>query len=317
MTAANRSRQNERRQPCPRMTGVVIGIALIPASVFSHQLEAATMKIRPVADNWINSCVCGCDVNHGYGPEIRVRAAALYEDIKNFRTLLKFDLCDLSNLPVDANEVTQWTLGLYYYDYHDWDNPEGRVYTVHRLTSSWEELGSTWEARLGQGTETPVYWDSYLAGTPFYQPGGGDLAPTEYATAEVPALGNWMTWDVTELVGEWLAEEHPNEGLLIKDACEFEECPGYDIAWGPAHFRSVDYWNEDYRPYLEATFDLPGDYDDDADVDVGDFAHWADCMTGPDNGPCDDDCGPFYFDGDTDIDLKDFAAFQSAFTGPK
>lgn len=322
MTVVNSSipwRQNEHRQACPRMVSIIIGLALAVAGAFPYRIEAATIKFPAVADNWVNSCVSGYDVNQGYHPEIRVRAAALWEDIKNSRMLLRFDLCDLSDLPVDPGEVTQWTLGLSYYAYH-WENPEGRIYAVHRVTSSWDEMGSTWEVRIGHGTGDLVYWDSHSAGIPLYRPGGGDFVPAEYATAEVPAPGNWMTWDVTELVGEWIAEEHPNEGLLVKDACEFAEYPDYDIAWGPAHFRSVDYSNEDYRPYLEATFDLPCDHDDDGDVDLDDYALFADCMAGPDATPIPtstsvDKClDTFDFDGDDDVDVDDFAEFQTAFT---
>ena len=65
------------------------------------------------------------------------------------------------------------------------------------------------------------------------------------------------------------------------------------------------------------TYDpLPGDYDEDGDVDPADFAAWPACMTGPDNGFVDPSCGAFDFDVDQDVDLADFAAFQSAFTGP-
>lgn len=306
MNAVNLSWQHRHRRPAPRTAESGVRVAFITAILFSHRLEAATKKLYPIEDTWINSCVSGSDVNYGREPDVRVRTAALWGDIKNGRTLLRFDLSDL---PVDPSLITKWTLGMYYYAYH-WDNPSGRVYNVHRVTRSWEELVATWRARYRQDTGAIVWWDSYLAGTPLYRPGGGDFEPTEYASAELPATGHWMTWDVTDLVGEWISDEHPNKGLLIKDACEFGHYSGYDVAWGPAQFRSVDYWNEDHWPYLEMTFDLPGDFDDDGDIDLDDFAHWEDCMTGPDNGPCDDQCSAFDFDDDTDVDMKDFAALQ-------
>jgi len=60
---------------------------------------------------------------------------------------------------------------------------------------------------------------------------------------------------------------------------------------------------------------IPGDWDDDGDVDLDDFAHFPGCMTGPDNGPAAAGCEVFYFDAGDDVDLADFAAFQTAFTG--
>jgi len=57
-----------------------------------------------------------------------------------------------------------------------------------------------------------------------------------------------------------------------------------------------------------------GDLDWDGDVDLDDFATFADCINGPQVPPapgCDDaDLG-----GDGDVDLKDFASFQEVFTG--
>lgn len=58
-----------------------------------------------------------------------------------------------------------------------------------------------------------------------------------------------------------------------------------------------------------------GDAECDDDVDLGDFAAWEGCMTGPDNGPYLDDCAAFDFEFDGDVDLDDFALFAAAFTG--
>jgi photosystem II stability/assembly factor-like uncharacterized protein len=60
---------------------------------------------------------------------------------------------------------------------------------------------------------------------------------------------------------------------------------------------------------------LIGDFDKDADVDLEDYAHWDDCMTGPDNGPIADGCEPFDSEPDDDVDLRDFAEFQVVFGG--
>jgi hypothetical protein len=83
-----------------------------------------------------------------------------------------------------------------------------------------------------------------------------------------------------------------------------------------------DLWNNNGKcpPEVMATVrigvlpPIPGDYDGDGDVDLGDYAALPDCMTGP-GGSSTTVCEPFDFDGDGNIDLNDYAAFQFAFTG--
>ena len=60
--------------------------------------------------------------------------------------------------------------------------------------------------------------------------------------------------------------------------------------------------------------DLPGDSDDDGDVDLFDAAAFNDCVTGP-GGGADPPCDTFDFDDDNDGDLVDYGAFQIALTG--
>lgn len=56
-----------------------------------------------------------------------------------------------------------------------------------------------------------------------------------------------------------------------------------------------------------------GDYQCDGDVDLFDFANWADCLTGPEKGPFAERCEPFDFDADLDIDLDDYGEFLQVF----
>jgi hypothetical protein len=66
----------------------------------------------------------------------------------------------------------------------------------------------------------------------------------------------------------------------------------------------------------DATLCLPGDVDNDGDVDLADQARFTDCCAGPtaesDAAPCID----ADLDGDGDVDLLDFAVLQRAGGGP-
>ena len=64
----------------------------------------------------------------------------------------------------------------------------------------------------------------------------------------------------------------------------------------------------------------PGDWDEDGDVDLDDFAEFPGCMSGPWAAegfvmPSQDCLDVFDLDADADVDLKDFAGFQRRFGG--
>jgi len=60
----------------------------------------------------------------------------------------------------------------------------------------------------------------------------------------------------------------------------------------------------------------PGDFDDDEDVDQGDFGHFQACLTGSASGPPAPGCEDANLDGDNDVDINDFAIFQGCVSGP-
>ncbi|MFN0137153.1 MAG: Kelch repeat-containing protein [Phycisphaerae bacterium] len=55
---------------------------------------------------------------------------------------------------------------------------------------------------------------------------------------------------------------------------------------------------------------VPGDVDNDGDVDAGDLRDFGDCMTGPGGGPVYFRCWPADADADDDVDLLDFSSIQ-------
>jgi hypothetical protein len=65
-----------------------------------------------------------------------------------------------------------------------------------------------------------------------------------------------------------------------------------------------------------------GDFDDDGDVDLGDYGEFLACLNGPNVTTPPAGCSPEQFgradfDGDGDCDLADVAAFADRFTGPQ
>jgi len=58
---------------------------------------------------------------------------------------------------------------------------------------------------------------------------------------------------------------------------------------------------------------LPGDLDEDGDVDMDDLALFVACMAGSDIGPPADECVLADLDGEGDVDLLDLALFQVMF----
>jgi len=60
---------------------------------------------------------------------------------------------------------------------------------------------------------------------------------------------------------------------------------------------------------------VPGDFGCDGDVDLADFAGFAECMTGS-GGQASTGCGTFDLDGDGDVDLDDYVVFEAFWGGP-
>ncbi len=101
---------------------------------------------------------------------------------------------------------------------------------LHRVTSSWVGAEATWEQR-----ESGTNWDS--------QGGDYDAAPVASAPIDDATPGP-VSWDVTELVAEWLAVTHDNNGLLITA----------DAGINRAQFHSGDSTDPTKYPTLSITY---------------------------------------------------------------
>ena len=60
---------------------------------------------------------------------------------------------------------------------------------------------------------------------------------------------------------------------------------------------------------------VPGDFDDDGDVDLEDFGLFQMCLTGPGIAQEDERCKPARLDIDEDVDADDFGIFQACLSG--
>lgn len=132
-------------------------------------------------------------------------------------------LFDLSEIPLGSIIVTA-ELWLYYYRY--WvNNPAGRTMDIHRCLETWAEMTVTWNN----------------------QP---DHDPTIESSLTVPSSPNrWMTWDVKNLVQNWVNGTYDNYGLKLKDRDE-DNPNEREVRWYSKE------WTE-LRPYLLVEYIVP------------------------------------------------------------
>ena len=135
--------------------------------------------------------------------------------------LIKFDV---SSVPLCATIVSA-TLNLYYYEYQHTDpNIDGRNLKLYRVWSDWDEDTVTWNTR-------PV--NQVLT-----------------ASADLPSLYNWMSWDVTDDVQNFIDGTEPNYGWKIHDWDPWED--GFIPT---IFFRTKEYGSN--IPYLEIEYIEP------------------------------------------------------------
>ena len=160
------------------------------------------------------------DVNTGSAElmDIRNRYDGMSNDWEK-DLLIIFDISSISSGTLIKSAI----LKIYYYQWSQ-TNPVDRELTLHRITSNWDEETVTWNARPSH-------------------------APEVTSSAAVPgSLGQWMEWDVTDDVQDFVNGAETNYGWQIMD----------ETNWGGANiplskFRSKEYSanGNDYIPYLE------------------------------------------------------------------
>jgi formylglycine-generating enzyme required for sulfatase activity len=147
--------------------------------------------------------------------------------------LVKFDL---SSIP-SGTALTSAILHLYYFVFNESD-PTGSTLQAYRLTADWHESTTNWNNR-------PSY------------------AAQASASTAVPGSFGWMSWDVINDVQAFVNGNKANHGWQIMN-------PGSNTSM--IYFRSKEYANSAYWPYLEVTACPSGDLTEDCFVDFADFA---------------------------------------------
>ncbi len=166
------------------------------------------------------------------------------------RGLLRFDLTPWipsgAQVVVAQARLSMWVLWV--------SNEEPINADIYRVNRHWGESTVTWN--------TP--WST----------AGCDTIPSDREGARVstaligPTWGNWVDWDVTDLVQSWVNGQAANEGLLVLGRVgDFTR----DVS-----FRSSEHPEPIYRPklcvlYYVSTTTLVGDVDGDCDVDAVDI----------------------------------------------
>jgi len=142
---------------------------------------AAPATLNPTADSYVYST----SPNSAHGDETAVRSGFWVEFSQKYISLLKFDL---SSIPSDA-VVTSAQLKLYVKS-----GISSGTMTCSRNTEDWTEGRVNWNTR----------------------PSNDDPR----ASALVSLGASYISWDVTELVGDWFDGAHANYGFSIVAAAQ-------------------------------------------------------------------------------------------------
>jgi hypothetical protein len=152
------------------------------------------------------------------------------------RIIIKFDL---SAMPSGSIILSAY-LQLYYYSYSQGD-PAGRTYNAYRVTEDWVEgdgppgtKGATWNDA-----------DKFVP-DPWAIPGGVWTSEDVASSIVPPATGQWMSWDVTGIVKDWIENGHSNYGFIILDPND-----GVSSTDASARFYSREFTTAGLRPVLK------------------------------------------------------------------
>jgi hypothetical protein len=177
-------------------------LAAAIVAVLATTASAGTVDLTATDDAMLFS---GSYSNTNYGSDVRM---GIYWGSARQKSLVKFDLGSIDS----GATITSAILTLYV-DGHGspWNNSNNEAMDLYRVTESWDEGTVTWNNRSGITS-----W-STTGGT--YAGTGGN--PYATSTQSVASVGDPVTWDVTDLVEEWVAGTSDNHGLIIMGAATY------------------------------------------------------------------------------------------------
>jgi hypothetical protein len=160
--------------------------------------QAETFVLEPVGDVRILSIFPDSNFENDF---ISIYTAPGNEQ----RTLLLFDF---NNLPIPTgHQVTSAVLSLIIST--GFGRSQGVPMEVYRVVTSWTASGATWKAR-----QSGALW--IQAGGDYAGRFGVSDANPYAINSQDPANGDSISWEIAELVQEWLEEFSPNQGLLLR-----------------------------------------------------------------------------------------------------
>jgi len=166
---------------------------------------SSTLTIQP---SDIDNGLVQNNPNRNYGASVSLVIRAWADNLAH--SVLKFDF---SALP-DGAVISAATLSLY----QNWTNAAGRTFWAYELTQTgWTETKSTWNAAYDANLD-----GVQDAGDIFWATAGGDYTTTDGASQTVPAVNNWINWDVVALVKHFQSAHGEVAHFLLKDGVETE-----------------------------------------------------------------------------------------------
>lgn len=196
--------------------------AAVPTTTVFQKWVSPDPYYAGVADSYIS--LYEPDTNYGTIATMKAHTFSGRE-----RALVKFDI---SRIPTSAR-VLQARLNLFLW-YRN--QPYSATAYAYKVKRHWTETDVTWNKATAA-----VSWSQAGCNDPLNDYDASSVATTTLNYTQVT-----YTWDVTEMVQQWVANPISNEGVLI-------------IAEGVSNqfqFRTSDGISPDQRPALEVTYDL-------------------------------------------------------------
>ncbi|MBL3618560.1 MAG: DNRLRE domain-containing protein [gamma proteobacterium endosymbiont of Lamellibrachia anaximandri] len=192
-----------------------------------YQATPSTLELQPDTTEGKDAYIYEWQSDWNYGADVNLVAAHQASAVRH--ALLRFNI---GAIPAGA-KVTSANLELHS-NATSWAST---TIDVHRLNNDWVEgiaIGGTGPGANWTERDSAVAWNS----------AGGDYETNSAASAVTSGDVGWVTWDVTDLVNDWVSGETPNYGLLLAPTVDYQG----------AEFDSSDATDPTTHPKLTITY---------------------------------------------------------------